>query len=107
MLLLIYYNYVVCYGEHYIEISLFLFQYGDWGAHELWTQLLPKLPSFFTGITVRPALLHGDLWSGNAAQEQVCMYVSICSGSMDMIGQSHTSSLVLSLNLVRLSIHLI
>ena len=51
-----------------IKLCLFLFQCSDHRAHELWTQLLPKLPSFFTGITVRPAPLHGDLWSGNAAK---------------------------------------
>ncbi len=27
-----------------------------------------KIPSFFTGIEIEPSLLHGDLWSGNAAE---------------------------------------
>jgi len=30
-------------------------------------QLLARLPEFFTGYAPQPALLHGDLWSGNAA----------------------------------------
>jgi fructosamine-3-kinase len=31
-------------------------------------RLLEALPSFFRGYTPAPALLHGDLWSGNAAR---------------------------------------
>ena len=31
---------------------------------------MQALPSFFKGYTPRPALLHGDLWSGNAAFDQ-------------------------------------
>ena len=30
-------------------------------------RLLEKLPAFFAGYTPAPSLLHGDLWSGNAA----------------------------------------
>jgi fructosamine-3-kinase len=30
-------------------------------------RLLERLPAFFFGHTPRPSLLHGDLWSGNAA----------------------------------------
>lgn len=30
-------------------------------------RLLERLPSFFSGHAPRPSLLHGDLWSGNAA----------------------------------------
>lgn len=29
------------------------------------SQLLAKLPVFFEGITLRPSLIHGDLWVGN------------------------------------------
>jgi len=35
---------------------------------ELWSQLQLKIPQLFVGIsqnTITPALLHGDLWSGN------------------------------------------
>ena len=35
---------------------------------ELLPQLLDKIPSLFEGIEVKPSLVHGDLWSGNAAQ---------------------------------------
>ena len=27
-----------------------------------------KIPEFFKGIDIKPSLLHGDLWSGNAAE---------------------------------------
>jgi fructosamine-3-kinase len=30
-------------------------------------RLMEKLPAFFVGHTPAPSLLHGDLWSGNAA----------------------------------------
>jgi len=33
-------------------------------------RLMDALPTFFSGYTPRPALLHGDLWSGNAAFDQ-------------------------------------
>ena len=33
----------------------------------LWNEVLRKLPHFFAGDEMVPALLHGDLWSGNAA----------------------------------------
>lgn len=41
---------------------------GDREAQELWTQLQRKIPSFFEGLEIRPALLHGDLWSGNMSE---------------------------------------
>jgi len=33
-------------------------------------QMLSKLPLFFDGYTPEPSLLHGDLWSGNAAFDE-------------------------------------
>lgn len=42
--------------------------YKDKEAKELWVQLKPKIPKLFEGIVVKPSLLHGDLWSGNAAE---------------------------------------
>jgi len=33
-------------------------------------RLLEKLPAFFSGYNPPPSLLHGDLWSGNAAMER-------------------------------------
>jgi len=41
---------------------------GDRQAQELWGQLLRRIPTYFEGIEVVPALLHGDLWSGNVSQ---------------------------------------
>jgi fructosamine-3-kinase len=32
-------------------------------------RLIEKLPAFFEGYTPVPSLLHGDLWSGNAAMD--------------------------------------
>ncbi|KAK7106864.1 ketosamine-3-kinase-like [Littorina saxatilis] len=37
-------------------------------VNELWSQVVQKLPSFFTGLDIFPALMHGDLWGGNAAE---------------------------------------
>jgi protein-ribulosamine 3-kinase len=34
-------------------------------------KLLEAMPRFFTGYTPEPALLHGDLWSGNAAADEI------------------------------------
>lgn len=42
---------------------------GDREAHELWSQLQLKIPELFTDLEVVPALLHGDLWSGNVAED--------------------------------------
>ncbi|KAJ9512794.1 hypothetical protein QJQ45_028992 [Haematococcus lacustris] len=38
---------------------------GDSRLSQLGPQLLPRLDHFFRDITVRPSVLHGDLWSGN------------------------------------------
>jgi protein-ribulosamine 3-kinase len=43
-------------------------QYNNKAARELWSQLLPKLPKFFEGLEIKPALLHGDLWGGNVGE---------------------------------------
>jgi fructosamine-3-kinase len=43
---------------------------GDTDAQQLWSKLKPKVPEFFSGVRVKPALLHGDLWSGNAGQAE-------------------------------------
>ena len=43
---------------------------GDREASDLWSQVLPKLDTLFKDVDVKPALLHGDLWSGNAAADQ-------------------------------------
>jgi len=39
---------------------------GDTSLLKLWTNdVAPRLHLLFEGITIRPSLLHGDLWSGN------------------------------------------
>jgi len=40
----------------------------DREAQELWGLLQRKIPSLFKGIDILPALLHGDLWSGNMSE---------------------------------------
>lgn len=46
--------------------------YSDKEARELWSELTLKLPKFFEDISITPALLHGDLWSGNVAETKDC-----------------------------------
>ena len=41
---------------------------GDREAESLWPRLKEKMPSFFDGLDIKPALMHGDLWSGNVGQ---------------------------------------
>ncbi|XP_050689717.1 ketosamine-3-kinase-like [Eriocheir sinensis] len=53
------------------QVSLIQEEYGDREVGELWTHLQVKMPKYFSGIEVLPSLLHGDLWSGNAAQTTV------------------------------------
>lgn len=43
-------------------------KYHDREAAELWSVLVNKVPSFFEGLEITPALLHGDLWGGNVAE---------------------------------------
>ncbi|XP_043202059.1 ketosamine-3-kinase-like isoform X1 [Amphibalanus amphitrite] len=50
------------------QIAMIEREYGDREARELWPRLQRCLPEMFRNITVTPALLHGDLWSGNAAE---------------------------------------
>ena len=45
-------------------------QYGDRELRELWPQLQRRVSGFFAGLEIEPALLHGDLWSGNAAENE-------------------------------------
>lgn len=42
---------------------------GDREALELWSALQLKIPDLFRDLEVVPALLHGDLWSGNVAED--------------------------------------
>jgi len=38
--------------------------------YEAGLKLADKLPSFFNGYSVKPSLLHGDLWAGNIASDE-------------------------------------
>lgn len=42
---------------------------GDREALELWSALQLKIPDLFRDLDIVPALLHGDLWSGNVAED--------------------------------------
>ncbi|KAF7461908.1 ketosamine-3-kinase [Marmota monax] len=42
---------------------------GDREALELWSALQLKIPDLFRNLEIVPALLHGDLWGGNVAED--------------------------------------
>nr|XP_058140949.1 ketosamine-3-kinase isoform X2 [Dasypus novemcinctus] len=42
---------------------------GDREARELWSALQLKIPELFRDLEIIPALLHGDLWGGNVAED--------------------------------------
>ena len=49
-------------------LAAYSMQKSDSDLNELWPRLKHKLPRFFEGLVIKPSLLHGDLWAGNAAQ---------------------------------------
>ncbi|XP_042220807.1 ketosamine-3-kinase-like isoform X2 [Homarus americanus] len=55
-----------------LQLSWIEKEYGDREARELWSHLQLKIPQYFSGIEVKPSLLHGDLWGGNAAETAEC-----------------------------------
>eukprot|EP00795_Rhopilema_esculentum_P015163 gene15163-6355_t len=50
------------------QIDLLLKEYQDRELQALWSDLQLNIDKFFKGIDPQPSLLHGDLWSGNAAE---------------------------------------
>ncbi|CAB4064087.1 FN3KRP [Lepeophtheirus salmonis] len=40
----------------------------DEEVEELWLKCKDKIPNLFAGITIKPSLIHGDMWSGNVKQ---------------------------------------
>uniref|UniRef100_UPI00358E8330 ketosamine-3-kinase-like isoform X2 n=1 Tax=Myxine glutinosa TaxID=7769 RepID=UPI00358E8330 len=50
------------------QLDLIERDYGDREVHQLWSQVQSKIPVLFEGMTIRPSLLHGDLWGGNVAE---------------------------------------
>lgn len=63
-------NWVTFYSRQKLEhqVNLVEKSYGDREARELWAKLQLKISKFFTDVEIVPALLHGDLWSGNVAE---------------------------------------
>ncbi|KAJ8251400.1 hypothetical protein GJAV_G00220940 [Gymnothorax javanicus] len=63
-------DWVAFYTQQRLQHQLGLLEQscGDREARELWAQLQLKIPMMFKGVEVCPALLHGDLWSGNVAE---------------------------------------
>uniref|UniRef100_A0A8C5RMW3 protein-ribulosamine 3-kinase n=1 Tax=Laticauda laticaudata TaxID=8630 RepID=A0A8C5RMW3_LATLA len=57
--------------RHRLQAQMDLIErdYGDRKARELWEQLKPKIPEMFHDLEIIPALVHGDLWSGNVAED--------------------------------------
>ncbi|XP_052612711.1 fructosamine-3-kinase isoform X3 [Peromyscus californicus insignis] len=57
--------------QHRLQAQLNLIEkdYADRETQELWSRLQVKIPDLFSGIEIVPALLHGDLWSGNVAED--------------------------------------
>lgn len=54
---------------YYVIKRILLFQYNDHSVRELWDRVLRKYSSLFEDLDViYPALLHGDLWSGNVSE---------------------------------------
>ena len=41
---------------------------NDADVNKLWPKLKENMSEFFQGCDIKPSLLHGDLWSGNAGQ---------------------------------------
>ena len=52
------------------HVGCILMQHPDGELKSLWTTLRDRICSFFEGVTIEPALLHGDLWSGNAGEDE-------------------------------------
>ncbi|RUS75592.1 hypothetical protein EGW08_016656, partial [Elysia chlorotica] len=43
-------------------------KHNDRSARPVWTSLMPNLHKLFQDLEIKPALMHGDLWGGNAAE---------------------------------------
>nr|DBA27670.1 TPA: hypothetical protein GDO54_008138 [Pyxicephalus adspersus] len=52
------------------QISLMEKDYGDRIILGLWSELQVKIQNAFKDTVVVPSLLHGDLWEGNAAEDE-------------------------------------
>ncbi|XP_061472451.1 fructosamine-3-kinase [Rhineura floridana] len=61
-------TFFICYRLQ-AQMDLIERDYGDREARELWSQLKPKIPEMFCDLEIIPALIHGDLWAGNVAED--------------------------------------
>ncbi|UXI16896.1 2'-5'-phosphodiesterase 12-like [Sarcoptes scabiei] len=65
-------NWIEFYARNKLQpqIDMVIETYGDRKIIEHWSQLQLKIDKFFLDLTgpIEPALLHGDLWSGNTGQ---------------------------------------
>ncbi|XP_073463118.1 ketosamine-3-kinase-like [Aquarana catesbeiana] len=52
------------------QLSLIEENYGDRTVLGLWSELQVKLQNAFKDAVIVPSLLHGDLWEGNAAEDE-------------------------------------
>ncbi|XP_007524507.1 fructosamine-3-kinase [Erinaceus europaeus] len=66
-------DWLTFFTRHRLQAQLDLIEkdYADREARELWSQLQVKIPDLFIGIEIVPSLLHGDLWSGNVAEDDL------------------------------------
>ncbi|KAH0629560.1 hypothetical protein JD844_011714 [Phrynosoma platyrhinos] len=57
--------------RHRLQAQMDLIErdYGDREARELWSRLKPKIPEMFCDLEIIPAVIHGDLWAGNVAED--------------------------------------
>lgn len=63
-------DWVDFYVENRLQSQLDLIEkkYRDKDARNLWPQVKKNIHKLFENIEIKPALLHGDLWSGNVAE---------------------------------------
>uniref|UniRef100_A0A4X1U0T8 protein-ribulosamine 3-kinase n=1 Tax=Sus scrofa TaxID=9823 RepID=A0A4X1U0T8_PIG len=64
-------DWVTFYARQRIQPQMELLEQGsgDREARELWAALQLKIPDLFRDLDIVPALLHGDLWGGNVAED--------------------------------------
>ncbi|XP_075928899.1 fructosamine-3-kinase-like [Petromyzon marinus] len=63
-------DWVTFFSRQRLQLQLDMIEkdYGERETRELWSRLQLRLWDFFRVVEVVPALLHGDLWTGNAAE---------------------------------------
>nr|XP_032801207.1 fructosamine-3-kinase-like isoform X3 [Petromyzon marinus] len=63
-------DWVTFFSRQRLQLQLDMIEkdYGERETRELWSRLQLRLGDFFRDVEVVPALLHGDLWTGNAAE---------------------------------------